>query len=378
VVRNTVLVAAMLMVAGCSRSFQAPGAEQLTISLQSIAPAVATDGTDVVIKFSANQLLQTCSAQLGSFSALCDNDSATSCSCHLTVLSVLPEGQASVSVTGTTANGSASASGTVEIDRTPPTIGAGGFSLVRNPLGTVDQIAIAADAVADTSLSGAAYKDQRVVAINLWDTADLNETMPIASIDGGGPAKADIGDINQSYPHVWISAVDVPGNKSARVPVLIGDDVAGPSIDRNALVLNRKPLGAPDEVEISRAAWIPDAGCGPAAYRLYASDDGGSQIAPDIAIVDDAGATATVGDGNSSLPSVWISALDKCQQEGPRVQAQGVDESGPSVDGLLLTWHRRPWGTVETLSGDNASIVDLPSDGGSAIREVRVYDGPPD
>lgn len=361
--RAAIGLAALILVGGCSRSFSPPSASNTaapSVRDVGVAPKVVRAGQPVQITFSSDRSIAQCAAQVLGQPAACAA-SGKQCSCTFTVPPSLPQGTLSVQAQVSDGRSTGSGTGSFVLDTTAPEL-LGGLHLRRGALSAPDTLVVDADAAVDPPLvSGQPYDGQRVTTLNVWSAASGGTRVAQVAFSGSGVSVA----IDGGYAHLWVSAVDVPGNESDRAQVLDGDDSQGPVLGAASARIVRKPLGEVDLLQIDPQ---PDAGgCAIASYAVLDADDAG------VGVLDAAGdGGLAVGTPTRSYARLFVVPTDRCGLSGARVEAQNSDVDGPVIDGARVTWFRRPLGQPDGISGAPGAVVDVLS----AVREVRVYDGP--
>jgi hypothetical protein len=366
--RKWMAVLVLVGAAACTRSF---GADPTTktgapvVRGLAVVPAVVAAGQSASLSFGADRPLTGCAAEVSGQSATCRLVRAQ-CTCDFLAVGSLPEGPLNVVVQAQGAGGTGTASTTLQLDKTPPVIADGGVHVARGEPGVADQLQLDGHAVVDPPLTTGGYPGQAVSLVQVWDVesggAPIARLVPV----GGGGSVA-LGSITAGPRHVWVSAIDLPGNESARVPVTAGDDLAGPGLDDAGIAFVRRPLGEQDQVRVD----LPPRSGGCAVLGLSLFDLDGGAVA--TANVGDGGPTLIpIGTGTRSYPRLLVAARDRCGVEGPLVEVAGADVTGPRVARELLTFIRAPQGLPSAIGGQPGAVQDQ----ASAIQEVRAYDGP--
>ena len=337
----------------------------------SVAPSVARAGDEVTITFAADRPVATCVASVGGQGAACAAPAGETCTCTFEVETTTPEGTAFVLAVASDAAGSGSTGGVVQIDRTAPSIDASRFELVRRPVGELEQLAALAGGVAEP---GPAYAAQATTEIRVWDAASegnlLRSIVPAA--DGSVPA-ASLPDSDGGAPDrlapvaVWVSAVDLPGNESARVLVTQGWAPSPPAPDGSLMTITRRAVGEPDG--LAGAAGALASVCAIDQVTAHDASGGGAVVGTTAGELDGSFGEIPVGTAAASIPRLWISATDKCGREGPRGEALvGQALTGPSTSGGSMVITRRAIGQIDGLHGEAGALSSV-----CALGEVTAY-----
>ncbi|MBI5527233.1 MAG: hypothetical protein HY897_12935 [Deltaproteobacteria bacterium] len=206
------------------------------VTIAEISPPVVADGAAVTILFGANQALVSCWATVGGLVAACaEPQNGSECACSFVVGASTPEGTVGVQASGTNANGTGVANGKLQVDRTPPQVDGNLAAIVRRPVGSNDAVSGGAGTANDDG--GDLYAERQVTAVRIWDAESagnvvLTVTPPALQADGSFAAVELPGTGDLAPRQLWLSAVDVPGNESARVEITPGRDVDGPNVLR--------------------------------------------------------------------------------------------------------------------------------------------------
>lgn len=307
-----------LLVTGCSRDLQLaadPGEAPLELAIDSIEPAVTRAGGDVEVIASGSEVLDACNAEAAGRSASCGLPAGTRCSCRFRLGAELGEGRLEVTVRGAAGTRSAESRTTVMLDLTPPRVDPDRVRLIRRPLGAADRFAAEEGAVSD---GGAAYEGQGVSGVRVWADELAQAPLLEAGVGAAGSiAEIDLPGTEESSPaQVWISAVDVPGNESLRIPVLLGRDQEPPAVTGSLLTATLREAGS-DGLTAAAGAVI-DATGAVREVRLFTSGEGGDPAATLVPALDGSFALDL---GDTEASALWIEAEDKSGNTSPRVRA---------------------------------------------------------
>ena len=348
------------------------------VSVQAVTPNPATVGTLVTITLAANQALNSCAASVAGQLAPCDAPAGLTCTCRFTVPTSLVEGNAIVLAFGTSDSGTGTGAGGVQLDFTAPEVDGTLAGALRHALGADDDALGKAGAVSDKK--GVSYQGRGVRTVNVWssDTA-AGVLLAVATPDKDGSFSAVTmrGTDGSSAAHLspatlFFSAIDNAGNESARVDGLIGRG-SSPVADGTLTAFRRNPIGQHDAVHGSAGALAPQ-GCALRLVHLwdqsFFSDAG--PIAEGPASADGSFADVAVGTAAESYPPLYVSGVDKCGLETlpERPLVAGGDGAAPTVDGTLMTIHRRDLTARDSLSGAAGAATAT----ACALASVNLYD----
>lgn len=347
-----------------------PSSGAPTISFNGVSPPLAKVGDTLVITYSANQALTSCSALVSNATATCAPPVDTACACTFVVDANIADGLATITVNGTSATGTGVANGSVQIDKTPPTVDETKLTIARHPLGTNDGVFGIESGALDAG--GAAYEDRKVVSVRLWNVASGGTPLASADVLVDGSFNevaipASDGGLNVSPASVWVSAIDLAGNESARVAISSGKG-APPVGAGDKLTIHRRDLTTQDGVDGASGAFVGV--CALEGVSVFDVQSGGLPVGDSVVSGGGGFSEILVGSEDSAPQRLWVEATDKCGLVSARAEALvGADSTAPVVTGNRLVIHRRDFEATDSIEGLSGAIVDATS----TLKTVSIF-----
>ncbi len=343
-----------------------PGISQVAAS-----PNPSRSGDRVTITFQANQAVETCAAEVAGQAATCSKPDGNRCRCTLLVTSLITEGSHAIAAAASNDKGTGNGRGAqLQVDNTAPSVNGTSVALVRHALLVDDGVMASAGTFSD---AGIAYDGRRVRLVRVWASVDATEPwLEVEPEADGGLAEVSLPGSDGGSPatlapaRLFVSAVDVPGNESTRVEVS-GADTGGPLGDGGAMTIDRNDLTTPDAV-LADGTFTDTSAL--LEVRVYDAAADGNLLGAIAAAPDGSVAEIPIGTATASYGRVFVSAVDKCGNEGARVEAElGADSTPPALLATGLTFVRRPQGISDGASADAGAVSDTTSQ----VRAVRLY-----